>query len=64
MTPERITVLVMSQYGDASEWAEIKRLALLGKRVEEAPVADPFPTMGLVDQHMLTGKRVRLVVEP
>lgn len=41
---------------------EMCRLARLGLRVEAAPVAEPFPAMGLVDQHLLTGKRVALVV--
>lgn len=49
-------------YVDDQTLIQLCRLARLGLRVEGAPVAEPFPAMGLVDQHLLTGKRVALVV--
>lgn len=69
MTPERIAEIeelaatkAPMVYVRAGSIRELCRLARLGLRVESAPVADPFPAMGLVDQHLLTGKRVALVV--
>ena len=67
LTPERIEEIerhipIMFPADDAADFLELVRLARLGLRVEAAPVAEPFPAMGLVDQHLLTGKRVALVV--
>lgn len=70
MTPERIAEIEAAGADPKldqgvmliAELPELCRLARLGLRVEAAPVAEPFPAMGLVDQHLLTGKRVALVV--
>lgn len=63
MTKERLMGMITYRYGDASEWAELERLALLGLRVEEAPVyvADRREAMWPAEFGVKDGERVRVV---